>query len=88
MLQGGHTTGRWGSLTLNPGTLQENWTQPAASEYDGQVAPIANAPGGLAVGTVAAPTGSRVYLAEDGDIAILMGQPGSAVDGLLQLFAY
>ena len=88
VLQGGDTTGRWGSLTLNPGTLQENWTQPAVSEYNDQVAPIANAPGGLAVSTVAAPTGSQVYLAEDGDIAILMGQPGSAVDGLLQLFAY
>ena len=67
--------------------LQENWTQPAASEYNDQVAPITNAPGGLAVSTVAAPQARGVYLAEGGDIAILMGQPGSAVDGLLQLFA-
>ncbi len=88
VLQGGDTTGRWGNLVLNPGTQQENWTLPAVSTYNDQVTTIANAPGGLATSTVAAPTGSRVYLAEDGDIAILMGQPGSAVDGLLQLFAY
>ena len=51
------------------------------------MAPITNAPGGLAVSTVAVPQARGVYLAEGGDIAILMGQPGSAIDGLLQLFA-
>ena len=88
-LLGGDNAGHWGSLTLNPGTLQENWTTPAGAnvlEYNGNVTAIADAPPGLALGSVA--PGPQVYLAEDGDLAILAGKPGSALDGVLQLFAF
>lgn len=88
LLHGGDTAGHWGNLNLNPGTLQENRALPdgsTISQYDADRVSVAGAPAGVASSALAA---GPIYLAEDGDIAILMGQPGGGVDGLLQLFAY
>ena len=89
VFQGGDTAGNWGNVNLNPSAVQENWTLPdgsLVSQYSDQITPIANAPTGVVATTVA--SGGGVYLAEDADIAILMGKPGGLVDGLLQVFAW
>ena len=90
VLQGGDTAGRWGDIDLNDGNLQENWMAAAGSplsEYNASLAALANAPPGVVASTAVSAT-TPVFLAEDGDLAILMGRPGSAADGLLQLFAF
>jgi hypothetical protein len=84
---GGDTLGRWAALSLTPPTLTERFLQPDGSTVNsiGALADIDGAPAGLAasfLGTSTSPT----YVAADGRLAIVSGQAGGPLDGLLQLF--
>jgi hypothetical protein len=88
-LEGGDTLGRWGVLALAPPNLRESFPQSDGSNLnvDGSLSGIAGAPAGLA-SSFLVNTASPVYLAEDSGLAIVLGQPGGPLDGLLQVFAY
>ena len=86
-LEGGDSLGRWGTLTLSPPTISEGFPQPDGSiqKFVGGLSAIDGAPAGLAasfIGSSAAP----IDVIQDGRLAIVMGQPGSSLDGLLQVF--
>lgn len=89
-LEGGDNRGRWGSLALAPSTstLQEALAlgDAAPVTIDGTLLVPAGSPTGLFVGSLGDPD-STAWLAQGGPLALVMGQPGTPVDGLLQLFA-
>ena len=87
-LEGGDNLGRWGTLAFRSTALTENFLQTSGSylTLNGTLSAIPGAPPGLSASSL--DTSSPVYVAEDNDLAIALGQPGSAVDGLLQVFDY
>lgn len=88
--EGGDSLGRWGTLALAPATSSLHETLVLADgaplAIDGSLAATADGPGGVTAGTLG--DGSPVWLAQDGPLALAIGQPGSSVDGLLQLFLH
>lgn len=87
--EGGDTQGRWGALALSPSGLTEAFAKADGTFQNlaGAVAAVAGAPQGLSAGLLDA-SSSPVYLAADNGLAIVLGQPGSALDGLIQVFDY
>lgn len=89
-LAGGDSRGRWGTLALAPAgaSLLETLQGPAGGPVTlaGALAPVAGL-AGLAQGTLGDPA-SAVWLAQEGPLAVVAGQPGTPVDGLLQLFSH
>ena len=86
--EGGDGQGRWGTLDLAPSTLHEALTgaDGAPTTFDGAVIPVPGGPVGLATATLGnAP--SSAWLLHDGPLALVLGQPATPVDGLLQLFS-
>jgi uncharacterized repeat protein (TIGR01451 family) len=88
--EGGDNRARWGTLSFAPASasLHEALVRADGSPLaiDGRLSAIADGPGGLTVGTLG-DAAAAVWLAQDGPLAVAIGQPGSGVDGLLQLFA-
>ncbi len=85
--QGGDTLGRSGTLTLAQSTLSSREAfEPDFTEHiDGTLAAIAGGPAGLLAGTLG-DDASTTWLAQDGPLAVVVGQPGTSLDGLLQLY--
>jgi len=83
--EGGDTLGRWGPVALAPPDLTEGLDIDASVQ--GTLSAIAGAPAGLRASFLGA-ISSAVYVAEDNGLVIVLGQPGSAIDGLMQVFDY
>ncbi len=87
MFTGGDSLARWGTLALTPSTasLQELLTRPdnAGVAIDGTLVAAASGLSAVTLGDGA----SRAWLAQDGSLAMVLGQAGTPTEGLLQLFA-
>jgi hypothetical protein len=89
-LEGGDSLGRWGTLDVAPATasLQEALAladgTPAA--FAGSLSSPTGTPPNLTAATLGGAT-SAAWLVQDGPLAVLLGQPGTPVDGLLQVFS-
>ena len=88
--QGGDTLGRWRTVQLLPSTdaLREGVVHDTGwFEYtEGPLSTVPDGPAGLAAGTLG-DAGSTLWLAQDGPLAVVIGQPGGSLAGLLQVFS-
>lgn len=81
--RGADTAGHWNTLELTPVALIEV-QQDTGKTLQADVGTLA----GTTVGTSDMDANAMpVWLAQAGNLAVLMGRPGSPADGLLQLFA-
>jgi len=88
--EGGDSLGRWGMLDVAPATASLRETLALADgtpvTLDGSFSSTAGAPPTLTTTTLGTGT-SLAWLAQDGPLAVLLGQPGTPVDGVLQVFS-
>ena len=69
-----------------PGPASCTAFEPDFAEHiDGALAAIAGGPAGLLAGTLG-DDASTTWLAQDGPLAVVVGQPGTSLDGLPQLY--
>lgn len=88
--EGGDSLGRWGRLDVAPATASLQETLALADgtplTFAGSLSTPAGAPANLTAATLGSAT-SAAWLVQDGPLAVLVGQPGTPVDGLLQVFS-
>lgn len=88
--EGGDTLGRWRTLQLLPSSaaLREGTVYQNGWFYfiEGTLSGIPAGPGGLDAGTLG-DAGSTLWVAMDGPLAVVIGQPGGPMAGLLQVFS-
>lgn len=91
-LLGGDNAGHWDRLSLTPTTLEEDTFGEVSTPLGTTLTTAAGQPAGLANGLL--PSGTGVFLAEDGGLAVVLGARNvSGVgprngDGLIQVFAH
>jgi|GEM_PF-2016323 len=89
-LEGGDSLGRWGTLEVAPAAaaLHESLSLAGGMPVtlDGRLSSPAGTPATLLATSLGTGT-SAAWLEQDGPLAVLLGQPGTPADGLLQLFA-
>lgn len=88
--QGGDTLGRWRTVQLLPSThaLREGVVHDTGwFDYtEGSLSTVPDGPAGLAAATLG-DAASTLWLAQDGPLAVIVGQPGGSQAGLLQVFS-